>query len=104
MAQVVTGIADAIDALRAELGEALIRAAGEGVRFRLRPVELTLQAVVTRGGDGRVGWGVLGIGAKAESAATQILRLELEPLVEAPDGSRSELVVSDQDDGVPNFG
>jgi hypothetical protein len=103
MAQ-VTGIADAIDALRAELGEALVRAAGEGVRFRVKPVELTLQAVVIRGADGRIGWGVLGIGAKAESAVTQVLRLELEPMIDRPGHTGSDLIVSDQGDGVPSFG
>jgi hypothetical protein len=104
MNEPVAGLADAIDALRAELAEALRRSVGDSIRFRLRPIELTIQAVVTRGGDGRVGWGVLGLGAKLESASTQLLKLELEPILETPTGSITDFVVTDQGDEEPNFG
>lgn len=104
MVEPVSGLADAIDALRTELGEAFTHASGEDIRFRLRRVELTLQAVVTRGGDGRIGWGVLGVGAKLESTATQNLRIELEPVLESGTDSAKRLVVADQDDEAPHFG
>jgi Trypsin-co-occurring domain 2 len=101
----VTGLADAIDALRAELDEAMVRGEGAGVRFRVKPVELTVQAVVTKGGDGKIGWGVLGIGGKVESATTQILKLQLEPVVKTETGTyTADFSVADQTDEEQLFG
>src|SRR5690349_14086010 len=101
----VTGLADAIDALRAELNEAMARGEGAGVRFHVKPVELTVQAVVTKGGDGRIGWGVLGIGGKLEKATTQILKLQLEPVVKTETGAyTTDFSVADQSDEEQHFG
>ena len=101
----VTGLADAIDALRAELGDAMVRGEGAGVRFRVKPVELTVQAVVTKGGDGKIGWGVLAIGGKLESATTQTLKLELEPVVKTETGTyTTEFAVADQTEEEQRFG
>jgi hypothetical protein len=101
----ITGLADAIDALRAELNDAMARGEGAGVRFRVKPVELTVQAVVTKGVDGRIGWSVLGIGGKLESASTQILKLELEPVVKTETGTyTTDFSVADQSDEEQHFG
>jgi Trypsin-co-occurring domain 2 len=53
--------------------------ASESVRFDLAPIELTLQAVVTKGADGKIGWKILEFGAKYESAVTQTVKLTLSP-------------------------
>jgi len=45
-----------------------------------------VEAVITKGVDGNIGWGVLGIGAKLESATTQVLKLQLEPLYKSKTG------------------
>ena len=44
---VVVGLANAIEALRTELMDALAQGQSRGMRFQLEPVELTVQAVVT---------------------------------------------------------
>jgi NTP-dependent ternary system trypsin peptidase co-occuring protein len=101
----VTGLADAIDALRDELGDAMVRGEGAGVRFRVKPVELTVQAVVTKGGDGKIGWGVVAIGGKLELATTQTLKLQLEPVVKTESGGyTTDFAVADQVEGEQYFG
>jgi hypothetical protein len=101
----VTGLADAIDALRLELAAAITRGEGADVKFLVDPVELTVQAVVTKGVDGRIGWGVIGIGGKREAATTQILRLQLKPLFKTKDGRYVEdFAVSGQRSSRPQFG
>jgi Trypsin-co-occurring domain 2 len=42
------GLAEAVEALRAELVAALSAGANEWMRFGLAPIELTLQAAVTK--------------------------------------------------------
>ena len=105
MSDNVTGLADAIDALRTELSDAMARGEGAGIRFRVKPVELTVQAVVTKGGDGRIGWGVLGIGGKLEKATTQTLKLQLEPVVKDETGTyTTDFSVANQSDEEQHFG
>ena len=78
-------LADAIEALR----DALVRAWWDGqrsqVRFRVEPVELTVQVGVTRSGKGAAGvkWHVLALGGERsrESATTQTLKLRLAPVL-----------------------
>jgi len=82
----VVGLASAIEALRAELTDAVDRGRDEPLQFRVEPVELTVQAVVTKGANGKIGWSVLGLGGSYESAATQTLTLRLAPLWKAADG------------------
>ena len=45
-----------IEALRAELSSSIGRGAGKPIQFELEPVELTVQAVVTRGKEGGLSW------------------------------------------------
>jgi Trypsin-co-occurring domain 2 len=83
----VVGLAAAIEALRAELTDAVHRGRNEQMQFGVEPIELTVQAVVTREADGKIGWSVLGLGGKYEAVTTQTLTLRLAPLWKATDGS-----------------
>ena len=79
MEKALVGLSDAIEALRVELTHAVGLSRGARMRFTLEPVELTVQAVVTKEGDGRLGWKVLSIGGSYESARTQTVTLRLTP-------------------------
>jgi len=48
----VIGLAGAIDARRTELADAVSRGQGERMRFRIEPIELSMQVVVTKQADG----------------------------------------------------
>ncbi len=80
-------LSDAIEGLRQALTEAIDRGAGHGMQFELSPVELTLQAALTREGQGKVGWKVIEAGGSVESATTQTLKLSLRPVWRRQDGS-----------------
>jgi hypothetical protein len=103
----VVGLADAIDALRDELADAMDRAGVQdrGVRFRVEPIELTLQAVITRKASGKIGWGALGIGGARDTATTQTLRIRLDPLREHPDGTLDDdFAIAERHRGKQRFG
>jgi hypothetical protein len=101
----ITGLADAIEALRAELMEAVGKGEGHPMRFKIEPIDLTLQAVVTTGGDGKVGWGVLGIGAERRSETTQLLNVHLRPVWQSEDGSyTSDFTIGDQSEETHHIG
>jgi hypothetical protein len=78
-------LSEAIEALRA----ALVRSWWDGrrgrVRFRMEPVELTVQLAVTRTDKGSAGvkWHVLNVGGERskEAAATQTLVFRLAPVL-----------------------
>lgn len=94
-------LADAIEALRAQLSEAMKAGEGKDVRFRVEDLELELQAVVTREATGKTGakggikfWLVSGeasaeVGGKVGSSSVQRIKLRLKPV--GPDGSETEL-------------
>jgi hypothetical protein len=82
----ILGLAEAVQALREELVKAISGGTGEWMRFGLAPIELTLQAVVTKGADGKIGWKILELGGKYESAVTQTLKLTLTPTWRLSDG------------------
>jgi hypothetical protein len=97
-------LGEAIEALR----EALVRAWWDGrnsrMRFRVEPVELTVQVGVARAGKGSAGirWNVLALGGERslEKAVTQTLKLRLAPLVFDDQGNvlaESEQLISDRD-------
>src|SRR5688500_14640318 len=77
MADAVVGLAAAIEALRTELSGAMAAGGGQGMQFALEPIELTVQAVVTNEGNGKIGWKILEFGGSHESAVTQTLKLTL---------------------------
>jgi hypothetical protein len=79
-------VAEAIEALRQELFEAVSRGWTAPMRFVLSPVELTLEVGAERGADGKIGWHVLSVGGKAQSTTTQTLKLTLTPVWRKEDG------------------
>lgn len=81
------GLAEAIEALRAELMDAVSRGEHQRMRFSLAPVELTVEAEVSKKADGRIGWSIVGAGGKFEKAHTQTVKVELTPLWEQDDGT-----------------
>lgn len=87
MDKAVVGLSEAIEALRDELTRAMAQGADSEMRFALDPIELTVQAVVTKGANGRVGWKVLEVGGSVEAASTQTLTLKLTPVWKAADGT-----------------
>lgn len=102
MADAGVGLAKAIWALRAELLEAINTGAGEWMRFSLNPIELTLQAMVTKDVDGKIGWKILEAGGRYESAVTQTVKLSLTPVWCRPDGTSTTnfTIAGDQPDGL----
>lgn len=87
MENALVGLADAIEALRDGLTEAISRGGSKPMRFALEPIELTLQAVVTKDANGKIGWSVLGVGGKYETARTQTVTLKLSPWWTKKDGT-----------------
>lgn len=85
--------------------EAIDRGKAQGMQFRVKPIELTLQAVVTKDANGRIGWGALGVGGSYQSASTQTLKLQLQPIWRMDDGSLVEdFTVADQSAVPQHFG
>jgi hypothetical protein len=83
----VVGLADAIEALRAELTKAIDKGKDKRMRFSIEPIELSIQVGVTKDASGKVGWMVLEVGGSFETATTQTLTLRLAPLWQLPDGT-----------------
>lgn len=97
-------LSDAIEALRDDLGKAWWDGRNERVRFKVEPVELTVQVGVTKTGEGAAGikWHILTLGGqrKHETATTQVLKLRLQPVFYGPDGRKLPPIISDRDDDV----
>jgi hypothetical protein len=105
MADGTIGLTEAIGALRRELLAAMAEGQQASMRFRLEPVELSLQVAVTKAAEGKVGWHVLGLGGSYSSAVTQTLKLRLEPLWMREDGSyTSDFAIADETAGSPRIG
>jgi Trypsin-co-occurring domain 2 len=105
MADLVVGLTEAIGALRQELLAAMGEGKDAAMRFRLAPVELSMQVAVTKEANGKVGWHVLGLGASYSSGTTQTLKLLLEPVWRQDDGSyTSDFTIADQGSEEPAFG
>ena len=98
----VVGLAEAIEALRAELARAAWSSRHQYLRFKPGPVELTLEAAITSAGKGSAGirWWLVELGGEVshESVTTQTLKLTLDPLLFNSQGGPTELLVSDSDD------
>ena len=81
------GLAEAIDALRAELGEAMSRGAGERIQFPLGRVQLEFHAGVTRDVEAKGGlrfWVIeLGAGENHATESIQRVTVTLEPPIDA---------------------
>ena len=99
-------LSDAIEALRDDLAKAWWDGQNNRVRFKVEPVELTVQFGVTKTGEGSAGikWHILTLGGtrKNENATTQVLKLRLQPQFYDADGRRLPPVISDRDDDEPS--
>jgi Trypsin-co-occurring domain 2 len=96
---------DAIESLRDDLAAAWWDGKRRRVRFRVEPVELTVQVGVTKSVEGSAGvkWQVLALGGKRsrDVASTQTLRLRLVPVLFDEKGNElpaGEQFISDRDD------
>ncbi|MFE7782979.1 trypco2 family protein [Streptomyces nigrescens] len=83
----VVELSAAIEALRAELTAAVERGQSQQMQFRLDPIELTVEAAVTKEASGKIGWSVLGLGGKWEAEVSQTLTLRLSPVWQGLDGT-----------------
>lgn len=87
MAETPSGVdlAEAIRALRDALVQAMWDGRNSRVRFRMKPIDLTVQVGVTSTGTGSAGikWHILALGGerKRESEALQTLRIQLVPVL-----------------------
>jgi hypothetical protein len=101
----MVGLADAIRSLRTELLAAVEEGEGQGLRFRVGPVELEFEVAVTReqgGGGGVRFWVISAEGKLARSKATaHRIKLSLAPVVSGPEGE-VEAMVADEVAGRPH--
>ncbi|TQJ89326.1 trypco2 family protein [Streptomyces sp. SLBN-31] len=105
MKETSVGLADAVAALRRELLNAMQEGDRAPMRFRLAPIELSMQVAISKEANGNIGWHVLGLGGKYSSATTQTLTLRLEPLWQAKDGSYiGDFAIADQGTEKPRVG
>lgn len=87
MVDSLVGLGAAVEALRSELSAAMLSGHGEGLLFELAPVELMVQAVITRDANGKAAWKVLEVGASKGSEVTQTVKLSLIPVWKRADGT-----------------
>jgi Trypsin-co-occurring domain 2 len=99
------GLTEAIEALRAALVAAWWDGQRRRVRFKVEPVELTMQVGVTQAGKGSAGirWHVLALGGERsrEAVTTQTLKLRLTPVLFDEQGNvlaEAEQLISDSDE------
>jgi hypothetical protein len=85
-------LSSAIAALRRDLAAAWWDGQDKRIRFKVEPVELTVQAGVTKTGKGQAGvkWHILTLGGEKshENSVTQTLKLKLEPVFYNEQGKR----------------
>ncbi len=78
----------AIETLREELSRAMQLSEKSKLRFKLAPIELTLQLVAKREVSGGLSWYILTAGGKAANETTQTLKLTLDPRLFSEDGTQ----------------
>ncbi|MFA1549925.1 trypco2 family protein [Actinomadura chokoriensis] len=93
------GLAEAIEQLRYELGEAQDAGADQQLRFKVTEVEMELLVELRKEGGAKASFGVLSVGAegKISKGNAHRLKLKLEVKDEALGGSTAE--VGDDDEG-----
>ena len=105
MDEPMVGLADAIRSLRAELTQAMQEGEGQGLRFKVDPVELEFELAVTstKGGGGGIKFWVVTAEAKLDkaTATTHRIKLSLAPLVRTAEGEEIDAVVAEQVTGRP---
>ena len=94
-------MAAAIRALRAELMAAWTDAQDKSLRFKVAPVELTLEVAVTWTGKGTAGikWWLLQAEGEVsrEKATTQTIKLTLDPVTLDAQGNVVSVFIDDED-------
>lgn len=94
-------LAAGIQALRAELMQAWTDAQDQSLRFKVEPVELTLEVAVTWTGTSTAGikWWLLEAGGEMsrEKAVTQTIKLTLDPVTLDKDGNVVSVVIEAPD-------
>jgi Trypsin-co-occurring domain 2 len=96
MNKAIFGLAESIESLRSELSEAMTASKSQGIQFVVEPIELTVQAAVTKDASGKIGWSVVGLGSSYKSGTTQTLKLRLAPVWKNTDGTLvGDFTVSD---------
>ncbi len=95
-------LAEAVEALRSQLGRAMDGAPARGLRFRPGPVELTVQAALTKGMGGNAGirWWLIQAGGdiSRQSVVTQTLKISLQPVVVNDEGKVVDALISGVED------
>jgi hypothetical protein len=105
----MASLSDAIEALRDDLAKAWFDGQDSRVRFKVEPVELTVQVGITKTGEGSAGikWHILTLGGtrRHESVTTQTLKLRLQPVFYDEHGRHlSPLVLDREGDAGPPAG
>lgn len=94
-------LAAAIQALRAELMQTWTDAQDQSLRFKVAPVELTLESAVTWTGKGTAGikWWLLQAGGEVsrEKAVTQTIKLTLDPVTLDAQGNVTSIFIEGED-------
>jgi hypothetical protein len=103
--RVVAGLAETIQALRAELGLALEAGSNEMLRFELEKVKLEVMLAIMRtgGSDARLRFGVLSFGAGGQvgKEATHRVTLVLSPMIAVANGTVMPARISGHSDEEP---
>jgi hypothetical protein len=101
----MVGLAEAIRSLRGELTLAMQEGEGQGLRFKVDPVELEFELAVTstKGGGGGIKFWVVTAEAKLDrsTATTHRIKLSLAPLLKTADGADTDVVVTEELTGRP---
>jgi len=65
------GLTEIIKTLRSDISEAIRSGEGHGIQFELNQIEIELQTVIETGGDGKIEFKVLGVGAEVGGNLSQ---------------------------------
>lgn len=100
------GLAEAISALREELTQAMENAPRQGIRFKPGPVELTVQAALTKSAGAKAGvkWWLIEAGGEGsrQSVVTQTLKITLETILINSEGKVIDALVSGAEGSAPS--
>jgi hypothetical protein len=83
----VVDLAEAIAALRRQLTEAIDEGKDQHMQFEVKPIELRIQAIVTKGAGGGLSWSIVSAEGSYEASSTQELTLTLIPVWKRRDGT-----------------
>jgi len=94
-------LAEFVQALRGEIVKAATAAGKEEIHFGVGPIDVEFQVIAKREGgpEGKIKFGVLGVGVEAGGGAkfvserTQKVKLSLKPVRIALDGSEEEVEI-----------